>query len=1040
MPKLVRYAWVLLLAAVGCSHGMDGPTPVVGALAPSVVCNAIDTTVTITGENFVPVPEQTLQKMSVLVLPTVTLIDASGAPTPIDAGSVTWTNESTMSFVVHASLALAPGAYDVVVTNPTGKAATARAALTVVPPPTLTSVMPAEVCDLRTTAVTLGGTNFRDDPATAPLVVTIGTPTPTVLSEADGAVTFVDAQTVTAKIPPGLPDGVWSVTIQNADGCTATLDNALTIAPPPTITSIAPVSAWNGQDTTITITGTGLRMTPAVTIALSGGVAMTLAATFVDAEHVTAIVPKGTPAGSYALTLTNPDGCSATTTLTVTDTPPITVTGVINPFGCSTDDTPVTISGAFFESTPRAHLVAAATGGADLELRNVAFVSSTKLTAIVPAGGVIGGPYALEVDNPDGSHAQKPMAFTITDLCPPVIDAVTPNSVVHNYSTIAAGATPIAITGSNFRADAKVVLVNQNGVEVALPNVSVDSSGIPTRLTVNFDASAMNLADGIYLVRVKEADAAPTAGTGVTMWGDYSLFIVTNPSGKFQPAMAGKPLPAGRRGLGVVGGQLNAAARFLYAVAGDAGGATPALLDDGLVAALDLFGNIGDAGWVALRKMATAPGTGDTTNTLPSARTGVGVAQWNGCVYVIGGTTALGAAGLGATFTPTTPTTDVRKARILPATEAPTVSATVATGGALAAGTYYYKVSTLVTAGTTGYGANAAETVASDEQVVTVAAAGSVQLTFARSTLIPSANVAGYRIYRSAAANGTSQSELFLADVGAAATGYTDDGSATPGKAHPLTAGMLSEWEAGPALRVARAYPGVTVAIAEPTAGTTIPYLYVVGGASSSTVVERTYEVSTLASGNAAAFGPALTGSNDCTVESCMATGRWSLFAAAVVDPPSVTNPVTNWIVAGAGATAAGQNIDERAQIIGASGLLQAWSAVATDASAAFTLSPQTVGPLGFYSNAHLAIIDGYDAMVQNKDEFVALACSGTSTNGVCDPNVAFKQSGARSNSSLGVMTPLAWPGYTITSGYIFIVGGSSDGTNAVTTVEQGAQ
>ena len=1040
MTTLRRIALCVALVLVGCGHGMDGPTPTITKIVPSVACNQLDTTVLVTGTGFVPVPEKTLQKMSVLILPTVTLVDASGNKTAIDPASVTWTDETSMTFIVHASLNLAPGVYDVVVTNPTGKSATAHGALTIVPPPMLISIKPTEVCDMRTTQVTLTGMSFRDDPQTAPLLVTIGTPTPTVLSEADGAVVFVDPQTVTVNLPSGLPDGVWSVTIQNADGCSSTLDNALTVAPPPTITSVVPSSAWNGQDTTVTITGTGFRDTPTVAIAAAGGTSIMLAATFVDAEHVTAVVPKGTAAGSYTLTVTNPDGCSATAMLTVTSTPPITVTGVINPFGCSSDGTPITITGTFFESTPQAYLVGAATGGGDLKLVNVAFVSSTKLTAIVPSGGVIGGPYALEVVNPDGGTGQLAAAFTITDLCPPEIDDVSPNSVVHDYNTMATGSTPITVTGSNFRADAKVVLVNQSGQEVALPNVSVDVSGIPTKLTVNFNASSMNLTDGIYLVRVKEADAAPTAGTGATMWGDYSLFIVTNPSGKFQPAMAGKPLPAGRRGLGVVGGQVNAAARFIYAVAGDSGGATPTLFDDGLVAALDLFGNVGDAGWLALRKMATAPATGDTKNTLPSARTGVGVAQWNGWVYVIGGTTSLGAAGLGATFTPTAPLTDVRKARILPASEAPTVTATAGTGGTLAAGTYYYKVSTLVTAGTAGYGANAAETVASDEQVVTVAATGSVQLAFTRSSSIPAANVAGFRIYRSAAANGTSQSEVFLADVGAAATSYTDDGSATPGMAHPLSAGMLSEWEAGPALQVARAYPGVTVAVAEPTAGTTIPYLYVVGGASSASVVERTYEVSSLASGNAGAFGPALTGSNDCTSEKCMATGRWSLFAAAVVDPPSVTNPVTNWIVAGAGATTAGQSIDEHAQITGASGLLQTWSAVTTDASAAFTISPESLGPLGFYSNAHLAIIDGYAGLVQNKDEFVGLLCNGTSTNGVCDAGVDFKQAGARSNSNLGVMPPIAWSGYAITSGYMFIVGGSTDGTNAVTTVQQGAQ
>src|SRR5262249_45512275 len=151
---------------------------------------------------------------------------------------------------------------------------------------------------------------------------------------------------------------------------------------------------------------------------------------------------------------------------------------------------------------------------------------------------------------------------------------------------------------------------------------------------------------------------------------------------------------------------------------------------DGLVAALDVFGNIGDLGWVQLRKIAATPATGDTANTLPSGRTGIGSvqasdgsSQW---VYVIGGTTALApTAAMGAPFTPSTPVKDVFRARLLPAAESPTASAAAQATGTLAAGTYYYKVATLLVPNTPGYGTDpaiannvAAETVASDEQVV----------------------------------------------------------------------------------------------------------------------------------------------------------------------------------------------------------------------------------------------------------------------------------------------------------------------------------
>ncbi|HEX8951379.1 MAG TPA: IPT/TIG domain-containing protein, partial [Polyangia bacterium] len=551
--------------------------------------------------------------------------------------------------------------------------------------------------------------------------------------------------------------------------------------PKPTILSVSPSTVANTQDTTITITGTHFQKTPKVSIALMGGTPISLAVTYVDSAHVTAIVPMGTPVGAYTLTLTNPDGQSATAMLTVTMPPPITIKTIVSPYGCSTQDTPITIDGDNFESTPQAALVGAGAGGADLPLKNVAFLTATKVTGVVPAGGTIGGPYALKITNPDGATGELMMAFTITKICPPIISDVSPSSVVHNYNTMATGSTPITITGLNFQSDASVVLVDQTNQEVMLPNVHVTTSAIPTTLTVDFNASASNLTDGIYLVRVKDSDAPTSAGgTGVTMTGDYSLFVVTNPSGKFTTATMGKALPSPRRGLGVIGGQLNAASRFLYAVAGDSGGVAPMLLADGLVAPLSLFGNVADVGWLPLRKKATDPTTGDTLNTLASPRTGVGIAEWNNWIYVIGGTTALGAAALGAPFSPSSPTAEVWKARILPANEAPTVTAAAAkTAGKLALGTYYYKVSTLVSAGTPGYGVSAAETVGSDEQVVTLSGTSSAVTLTITSAAALAGHVAGYRVYRTAMANGVSQTEVFLADADATGS-YTDDGSATP--------------------------------------------------------------------------------------------------------------------------------------------------------------------------------------------------------------------------------------------------------------------
>jgi hypothetical protein len=947
----MRIRRALLLSSFvlfACSHGFDGPTPVIKGVSPSVICNAqIDTTVTITGTGFTPVPEHVLTKMSMLVLPSVTLTDATGKVFPINQGDVLWTDQTTMSFVVHGSTmpgALPPGVYDVTVTDPTGKSGTLKAALTIVPPPDITSIMPN------------------------------------------------------------------------------------------------PVS--NGMNTTITIKGDNFRMTPTVSIAQAGMTSIALGSvTFVDAQTITAVVAAGTPAGTYTLTLTNPDGCSATAMLTIINPVSITVTGIVNPFGCNTEDTPVTISGTMFVSTPQAALVGAATGPSDLKLKNVAFVSSTKLTGAVPQGGVIGGPYPLKVTNPDGTSGTLPNAFTITKLCPPVIDDVEPNSVVHSYAT----PPPIVITGANFRSDAKVYLVDAAGVETLFPGESLVIT--PTQITMSFNAAAMNLTDGVFLVRVKEADASvPSGGTGVLEFGDFSLFVVTNPSGKFLGATtdAMHPLPSGRRGLGVIGGQNNAAARYLYAIGGDGGGTAATSLASGLFAQLDVFGHIGDLGWQPLRKTSSASPPADTANDLPSARTGVAIATFNNWIYLVGGTTAL---ATGAAPAANAPIKEVLRAHILSAIDAPTVTTATSTGGTLAAGTYYYKVSMLISP-TSGYGTHNAETVASDEQVVTISAAEGPQLSVARpaTSSVPAGNILGYRIYRSPMANGVSQSEVWLADVMTTATSstFTDDGSKTPGTAHPLAAGMLSEWEpavigTATSLLIARAYPAVTLAL--PPGGTQ-PNLYALGGASSSTVIEKTWEFAGInADGSLSAFGPTGLDTTGCaaTGETCMTAVRSALYASTVTGPPNVTTDVR--LVAGAGSPTAGAAVQEEVQVLG-TGLLGSWASVPVSGpSADFTAGfANVLGPVGFYENGNIGLIGGFTGGgIFSHDEFTGELCSVALVGGSCPANNTFTQQSPKSNSGLNP-TLLAWTGYTITSGYIFMIGGSTDGINAVATVQQGAQ
>ena len=111
---------------------------------------------------------------------------------------------------------------------------------------------------------------------------------------------------------------------------------------------------------------------------------------------------------------------------------------------------------------------------------------------------------------------------------------------------------------------------------------------------------------------------------------------------------------------------------------------------------------------------------------------------------------------------------------------APTIA--TASGGSLAAATYYYKVTNTNLVG---------ETLPSTEASQVTSASGKNTL-----TLTPDASATSQKIYRST----TSGAEVYLATVGGAVTSFVDDGSLTPGTATPPVANTTggyarSGWE-----------------------------------------------------------------------------------------------------------------------------------------------------------------------------------------------------------------------------------------------------
>lgn len=645
---------------------------------------------------------------------------------------------------------LPPGTYAIRVTNPEAPPCTGtlQAAVIVVPNPTITSVAPPTICAVDA-EITITGSGYRNPMTGMVGDVALGMPNATSDTTMTGTV-------------PMMPLGTYPVTVTIPEGCSATLANALTVSSSTAVmTSILPTQGWNGIDNPVIVFGTGFVTGDQLVLvgAATGGGNLDLTNELVDATgtRVDAFVPQGgMEGGPYDLELQTANGCRAILpqAFTILGQPSLTVDDVIPPYFWTGTKTPVSIRGTQFQSTPKAYLVIPTLDPQMVPLKSTAFVNDTSLTSVVPAGLPVGGPYDVAVINPDGGGGLKPAAFRVTMLPPPTIDNVTP----------AAGTTQnptnVTITGCNFRDPATVDLVTQAGMTIAAtvtaPPVCNGAPGCPdntNHCTMTATVPTNTMAVAPYVVRVTNTDEMT--------YGEYSLFVVTQPSAKLNPwTTATAKLNTGRRGHAGVGGRVDNASRFLYAIGGDTGNGGM-VLDSVEAIPVDIFGTLG------------TPFVGQ--NHLKAPRTGVSAVERNGYIYVIGGSSD-GTAPLGS----------VERAKILTDDDVPQVNDPTVGAGTLAKGTWYYRVSAVKDAADVDNPGG--ETLPSDEVVVSLAVDGNVSLSW---TAVQGATA--YRIYRTEAPNGTSTSEVFLTEV--TATMFVDDGSLTVDTARkPLLRGSTGVW------------------------------------------------------------------------------------------------------------------------------------------------------------------------------------------------------------------------------------------------------
>ena len=327
--------------------------PTVTAMSPpSAMVSSPDTTVTLTGTEFMPAS-------------VVTYLDdaSSGTGSVLDLGgeplATTYVSSTQLIAIVPAADLASVGAGVIIVENPPittdyiTQGTTEQyfdssgQTFTVLTPVSLAAVTPASVvAGSADTTVTLAGTDFQptsvvyatvSDPSDGGLTLTSGnsytgsgTTGPTASDGGDGTLTttYVSPTELTAVVPAAdLVDYGTELQLQVQSGLLGNTEDVWfeVTAPPPTLIGVGPASATVGSpDLTITLSGTYFH---ASSVAEVNGTP--LATTVTSIDQMTAVLPAADLAtvGTDSLTVVTPDGSeagevTAAQTFTVTPPPP----------------------------------------------------------------------------------------------------------------------------------------------------------------------------------------------------------------------------------------------------------------------------------------------------------------------------------------------------------------------------------------------------------------------------------------------------------------------------------------------------------------------------------------------------------------------------------------------------------------------------------------------------------------------------------------------------------------------------------------------
>ena len=441
--------------------------PAINSVTPSSGPINGGTIVVITGSNlsgvsavsFGGIPAQSFTVNSSTQITAVTPVRASAGPVAIEITLATGTVNSTYTYIAA---------------------------------PTITSISPSSGSTSGGLSILITGTNFSGVSS-----VTFG---------GTKAQSFtVNSETQITAVTPVKSSGVANVQVTTAGGI-ATSPLAFTYTAP-TITSLSPTSGPTAGDTVITISGSNLLGTTAVTFGGTNAKSFTV----ISSTTISAIAP-AKAAGAITVNVVTP-GATLSSTYTYLATPSISSLSPAS--GTTAGGTTVTISGSNLTGVTSVRF-------GNLAAASFTVVSASQIVAITPASPAAA--VNVTVLSPGGSATR---AFTFTASAPS-ITSVTPSS----GST--SGGTTVVIAGTNFTGTTAVTFGGTNATSFTVNSATQITAVAPAKVAGNVTLSVVT--PGGTVNAAFAYSALPTASTlspssGTTSGGTVVVIAGTNFTG-----------------------------------------------------------------------------------------------------------------------------------------------------------------------------------------------------------------------------------------------------------------------------------------------------------------------------------------------------------------------------------------------------------------------------------------------------------------------------------------------------------------------------